>query len=65
MIDAVFTPNPKTTEILDRLALIALSAGSIAAQTDKYFTNTSRIVRANGDSRVTFAVFMQIGRAHV
>ena len=59
MTDAVFTPNAKITEILDRLALIALSAGSIAAQTDKYFTNTSRIVRANGDSRVTFAVFMR------
>ena len=45
--------------ILDRLADIALSAGGIAAQTDKYFTNTSRIVAANGDARVTFAVFMR------
>ncbi len=46
-------------DILDRLADIALSAGPIAAQTDKYFTNTSRIVAANGDSQVTFAVFMR------
>ncbi|MGQ0485452.1 MAG: hypothetical protein ACT4SY_08900 [Hyphomicrobiales bacterium] len=46
-------------DILDRLADIALSAGPIAAQTDKYFTNTSRIVAANGDAQVTFAVFMR------
>jgi nicotinate phosphoribosyltransferase len=45
--------------ILDRLADIALSAGTIASQTDKYFTNTSRIVGANGDAEVTFAVFMR------
>ncbi|HLF21749.1 MAG TPA: hypothetical protein VI582_04550, partial [Aestuariivirga sp.] len=45
--------------ILDKLADIALSAGPIAAQTDKYFTNTSRIVAANGDAEVTFAVFMR------
>jgi nicotinate phosphoribosyltransferase len=38
---------------------IALSAGPIAQQTDKYFTNTSRIVAANGDAEVTFAVFMR------
>jgi len=45
--------------ILDRLADIALSAGPIAAQTDKYFTHTSRIVAANGDAEVAFAVFMR------
>jgi nicotinate phosphoribosyltransferase len=45
--------------ILDRLADIALSAGSIASQTDKYFTNTSRIVAEHGDAEVTFAVFMR------
>ena len=45
--------------VLDRLADIALSAGPIASQTDKYFTNTSRIVAANGDMEVTFAVFMR------
>src|SRR5262245_64463510 len=46
-------------EVLDRIVDICLSAGSIAAQTDKYFTNTSRIVQAHGDSEVTFAVFMR------
>ena len=50
---------PGAEAILDRLIALALCAGPIAAQTDKYFTNTSRIVGANGDSRVTFAVFMR------
>jgi nicotinate phosphoribosyltransferase len=44
---------------LDRLVDIALAAGPLHAQTDKYFTNTSRIVAANGDQEVTFAVFMR------
>ncbi len=35
------------------------AAGAIEAQTDKYFTNTSRIVAANGDTEVTFAIFMR------
>jgi nicotinate phosphoribosyltransferase len=51
--------SPSAGEILDKLADIALSAGPIAAQTDKYFTNTSRIVAAHGDVEVTFAVFMR------
>jgi nicotinate phosphoribosyltransferase len=46
-------------EVLDRIVDICLSAGPIDAQTDKYFTNTSRIVKANGDAEVTFAVFMR------
>ena len=50
---------PGHEAILDRLVATALSAGSIASQTDKDFTNTSRIVAAHGDSQVTFAVFMR------
>jgi len=50
---------PGHEAILDRLIATALAAGPIAAQTDKYFTNTSRIVTAHGDSQVTFAVFMR------
>lgn len=50
---------PGHEAILDRLITTALAAGPIAAQTDKYFTNTSRIVTAHGDSQVTFAVFMR------
>jgi nicotinate phosphoribosyltransferase len=45
--------------ILDKLVDIALAAGPIASQTDKYFTNTSRIVADHGDTEVTFAVFMR------
>ena len=47
------------TQILDRLITLIDAAGAIAAQTDKYFTNTSRIVAAHGDAEVTFAVFMR------
>lgn len=50
---------PGHEAILDRLIATALGAGPIASQTDKYFTNTSRIVGAHGDSTVTFAVFMR------
>ena len=45
--------------ILDRLIDMVHAAGPVAAQTDKYFTNTSRIVDAHGDQRVTFAIFMR------
>ena len=45
--------------ILDRLVDITLAAGPIESQTDKYFTNTHRIVSANGDAKVTFAIFMR------
>jgi nicotinate phosphoribosyltransferase len=45
--------------ILDRLVDLVKAAGTTAEQTDKYFTNTSRIVAAHGDVQVTFAVFMR------
>jgi nicotinate phosphoribosyltransferase len=45
--------------VLDKLIELIHAAGPIAAQTDKYFTNTSRIVAAHGDATVTFAVFMR------
>jgi nicotinate phosphoribosyltransferase len=51
-------PEPRDL-VLDRIVDICLAAGPINAQTDKYFTNTSRVVRANGDAEVTFAVFMR------
>jgi nicotinate phosphoribosyltransferase len=50
---------PGHEAVLDKLLDIALAAGPVASQTDKYFTNTSRIVGANGDAEVTFAVFMR------
>lgn len=59
MMDKAAPASAETGAILDRLADIALAAGPIAAQTDKYFTNTSRIALAHGDCQVTFAVFMR------
>jgi nicotinate phosphoribosyltransferase len=51
--------SPAHESILDKLLDIVNAAGPLAAQTDKYFTNTSRIVAAQGDVEVTFAVFMR------
>jgi len=53
------TLSAAQSEILDRLITLVDAAGPIAAQTDKYFTNTARIVAAHGDAEVTFAVFMR------
>ena len=51
--------NAAQAKILDQLITLVDAAGPISAQTDKYFTNTSRIVAAHGDAQVTFAVFMR------
>ncbi len=51
--------DPAHAAILDRLIDMVLAAGPISAQTDKYFTNTARIVDGHGDQTVTFAVFMR------
>ena len=59
MMDKRASLIPGYEKILDRLVDIALAAGPIGSQTDKYFTNTARIVAAHGDSEVTFAVFMR------
>ncbi len=53
------TLNAAQAQILDRLITLVDAAGAIEAQTDKYFTNTARIVAAHGDAQVTFAVFMR------
>jgi nicotinate phosphoribosyltransferase len=46
-------------EAVDRLVELALSSGPLAYFTDKYFTNTRRIVEAKGDMEVTYAVFLR------
>ncbi len=46
-------------QILDRLVTLVEAAGPIGAQTDKYFTNTSRIVASHESAEVTYAVFMR------
>lgn len=53
------TLSPAHAAILDKLIALVHAAGPLDAQTDKYFTNTSRIVAAHGDTEVTFAVFMR------
>ena len=59
MMDKRTSLIPGYEKILDKLVDIALAAGPIGSQTDKYFTNTSRIVRPMAISEVTFAVFMR------
>ncbi|MEM7426086.1 MAG: nicotinate phosphoribosyltransferase [Pseudomonadota bacterium] len=44
---------------IDRLIDLTLSAASHEALTDKYFSHSRRIAEANGDSEVTYAVFMR------
>ena len=54
------TPIAERREaVLDKLVEMCLAAGPISIQTDKYFTNTARIVKEHGDVEVTFAVFMR------
>jgi nicotinate phosphoribosyltransferase len=55
----VFELTSVQAAILDKLPRLIAAAGSVEEQTDKYFTNTSRIVAANGDTEVTFAIFMR------
>ncbi|NNE22612.1 MAG: hypothetical protein HKN11_08380 [Rhizobiales bacterium] len=44
---------------LDRLIEIVLASGAVESLTDKYFTNTRKIVEANGDVEVTYAIFLR------
>jgi nicotinate phosphoribosyltransferase len=46
-------------EAMDSIVDLCLAAGPLSAQSDKYFTNTSLIVAAQGDVTVTYAVFMR------
>jgi nicotinate phosphoribosyltransferase len=59
MDKAVSSLDPAHATLLDKLVDLVHAAGSVHEQTDKYFTNTSRIVAAHGDVEVTFAVFMR------
>jgi nicotinate phosphoribosyltransferase len=54
------TPVAERREaVLDKIVEMCLAAGPISIQTDKYFTNTAKIVREHGDVEVTFALFMR------
>ena len=44
---------------LDRLIEIVQASGPVEQLTDKYFTNTRKIVSAGGDADVTYALFLR------
>ena len=46
-------------DVLDQLVEIMLAAGPVPKLTDKYFSNTRKIVEANGDVEVTYAIFLR------
>ena len=56
------TKSPKISagrsRVLNKLIAVSL-AEPVSVVTDKYFTHTSRIVKANGDSEVVYAIFMR------
>lgn len=45
--------------VVDRLVDIVVANGPIEELTDKYFTNTRLIVEGNGDTEVTYAIFLR------
>jgi nicotinate phosphoribosyltransferase len=46
-------------EVLDKIVKVSMAGSSLPTITDKYFSHTSRIVSSNGDSQVTYAIFMR------
>ena len=50
---------PSWDAALERLIDLTLSAGPVETLTDKYFSNTRRVVEAAGDCEVTYAVFLR------
>ena len=44
---------------IDRIVDIVMASGSVGELTDKYFTNTRLVVEANGDTEVTYAIFLR------
>ncbi len=53
------TISAQRSRVLDKMVEVALAAGPLAAITDKYFTNTSRIVAGEKEADVTYAVFLR------
>jgi len=50
---------PLRDAALDRLIDLTLAPGPVETITDKYFSNTRRVVEANGDCEATYAVFLR------
>ena len=44
---------------IDEIVDVSLAAASLGAVTDKYFSHTRRVVEADGDCEVTYAVFLR------
>ena len=59
MRDGPGSDAPDRAATLDRLISLVDAAGAIETITDKYFTNTRRIVDQNGSARASYAVFMR------
>jgi len=51
--------SAERSEVLDKMVELAMSAGPLGTITDKYFTNTSRIVAAEKEAEVTYAIFLR------
>ena len=51
--------SAERSKVLDLMVELSMSAGPLETITDKYFTNTSRIVAGENDAEVTYAVFLR------
>lgn len=58
-MDQTTPVDEQQNSALDRLIEIVLASGPVERLTDKYFTNTRRIVEAKGDVEVTYAIFLR------
>lgn len=58
-MDQAIATSDAREEALDRLVRLTLAAGPQAHLTDKYFSHTKRIVEANGDQEVVYAIFLR------
>ncbi len=58
-MDQKLETEPGADAALDRLLEIVLASGPVEHLTDKYFTNTRRIVANHGETEVTYAIFLR------
>lgn len=58
-MDQIATRQAWREEALDKMVELMLAAGPVDHLTDKYFSHTRRIVEADGDEEVIYAVFLR------
>lgn len=58
-MDQTAAAATRREEALDRLVDLLLAAGPVERLTDKYFSHTRRIVEAQGDREVVYALFLR------